>query len=124
MPVHEIVDMVSVRYLLVTTVGSVNVAGFVCAAIVFRRAPVGVFRSSRDLVVVHMVVVRVVQMPIVKIVGMAIVLHSGVAASCSVDVLMVLVFGTVVGHDCLQFGLSRIWIRNCSDHALKCLRSQ
>src|SRR5260370_13808045 len=108
MEIREIVNLISVRHPLMIAIWSVNVVGLVCAAIVFRRAPVWIVSSSVDLVVVHVVAVHVVQVPIMKIVGVAIVLYSDVAAICTVGVRMPFVLGTGGRvHDCLHFRSQR-----------------
>jgi hypothetical protein len=113
MAVYEVIHVIAMRHPLMTAIWSVNMAGFVRTAIVFRRAPVRIVSSSRDFVIVHMVAVHVVQVSIVQIVGVPIVLHRGMAAIGAVRMCMPFVFSTGGCHECLQ-----------SDDETECLSRQ
>src|SRR5438105_4137677 len=103
MAAHKVVHMITVWDALMSAAGAMNVPGFVCAAIVPWRAVVGIFSSSGNLMVVHMIAMHVVQVPIVKIVGVALVLHGGVAAIGAMLVRVTFVLRTGGSHACLHF---------------------
>lgn len=66
MPVHQIVDMVAVRYGLMPTPRSMHMPGLVSGAAMIRRAAIGILRRHFDRVLVDMVAVRMVQVPVVQ----------------------------------------------------------
>lgn len=77
--IHQVIEVIPVRYRLMAAVHAVNVRLVMAGAFVARRAFLGIRRAYLDAVVVHMVAVGVVQVPIVKVVHVAVVLHSDVA---------------------------------------------
>jgi hypothetical protein len=93
--VHDVVDVVAVRYRLVPTLGAVLMGQIVAGG--------GLCVPSRMLVVdiksmfVDVVVVRVVQMPVVQIVDVVAVAHGHVPAALTVRMRVILMDFT--GHD-------------------------
>jgi hypothetical protein len=93
--VHEVIDMVTMRYRFVFTVWAVLVraAGFRCAAD-------GIRGVDRDDVLVNVILVHMVKMAVMKIVHMAIMANRGVSA---VRAMLVGMVGVVLlgagGHD-------------------------
>jgi|SRR5437868_5703845 len=73
--VDEIVDMVAMRHLLMSTVWTVRMW-----AAKLRRAFHGVCGVDRDDVFVHVIPMHMVQMAVVKIIDMALVANRGVSA--------------------------------------------
>ena len=59
MPVHQVINMVAMRYGFVATMGAVRVGLFIGGAIVLGRAFIRICRGHTDLVVVHMLAVCV-----------------------------------------------------------------
>lgn len=74
---------------LVTAVGAVDMARFVTAAMMVRRAAVGVGAGHLDHVLIDMTFMRVVEVTIVQIIDVAVVANGGVAASGPMLVSMV-----------------------------------
>jgi len=73
--VDEIVDMVAMRHLLMSTVWTVRMC-----AVKLRRAFHGVCGVDRDDVFVHVIPMHMVQMAVVKIIDMALVANRGMSA--------------------------------------------
>jgi Fur family ferric uptake transcriptional regulator len=90
------VDVIAVRYRLVSAVRSVRVLVGVLAAGVLRRAARGILIGHREHVLVDMVAVRMVQVALVEVVDMAVVEDGCVTAPRAV--LMVLVVVDLVRH--------------------------
>jgi hypothetical protein len=65
MAANQIVHMVTVRHRFVATPWSMDVRGFVLAAIVVGRALSGVFFADRNGVVIDMSIVYVMEVPVV-----------------------------------------------------------
>ena len=87
---HQIVDVIAMRDLLVTAIGTVNMAGRMCAAIVLRCAALRVTPAGGDLVIVDVIAVLMVHVAIVKVVGVSIVAHGDMSAVRTVRVGMAL----------------------------------
>jgi hypothetical protein len=98
---HQIVDVIAVRDLLVTAIGTVNMAGRMSAAIVLRCAALRVTSSGGDLVIVDVIAVLMVHVAIVKVVGVSIVAHGDMSAIRTVRVGVAFVLRTEFRHDCL-----------------------
>lgn len=77
--IHQIIDVIPVRYCLVAAVHAVNVGLVMSGTVVAWCALVRIRRVHLNAVVVHVIAVGIVQMAIVKIVRVAIVLHSRMA---------------------------------------------
>ena len=58
--IHQVIDMIAVRYGFVAAVGTMSVRVLMGGTTVVRRAFLRIRRSHLDLVVVHMVAVTVV----------------------------------------------------------------
>lgn len=91
MPVHQIADVVSVRYRLVSATGSVNVARFVSTAIVRGSALCRVCFVNLKLVLVYGLSVHVVKTPVMQIVHVPVMSDAGMPAVRSVNVVVVFV---------------------------------
>jgi hypothetical protein len=79
MPVHEVVHMVAMGYLGMTTTGAVDMISIVPAALVARRATLGIHRRYFEHAIIHVVAVDMVQMTVVEVVGVTIVLSCRMA---------------------------------------------
>jgi GNAT superfamily N-acetyltransferase len=95
MLVYEVVEVVSMRHLLVTAARSVRVCGLVLTAVVRRRAVRRVGVGHLEDVLVDVVVVIVVQMPVVQVVDVVLVLDRGVPAAGAVQMFVSLVDGVL-----------------------------
>ena len=65
MAVDQIVDVVPVRHRLVPAARPMHVTGFVTAAVMRRRALIGVGSTDRNHVLIDVVPMRMMEMPIV-----------------------------------------------------------
>ena len=101
--VHQIIDVVSVRYRLVPAFRSVLVIGLVVGTRVVRRAIGRVGRVDLKAVLVNVVSVRVVQVTVVKVVHVIFMTNSGVSAAVSVCVRMVVMLAA--GHGVSPLGV-------------------
>ena len=91
-PVHEVVHVVAVRHGLVPATRSVNVTRIMTAALVCRRALVGIGIAHLDSMLDHGPVVGdMMQVPVVQVVDMVAVPDTGVLAIRTVLVIMVFV---------------------------------
>ena len=90
--VDEIVDMVAMRHLLMSTVWTVRMW-----AAKLRRAFHGVCGVDRDDVFVHVIPMHMVQMAAVKIIDMALVANRGVSA---IGAMLMGVVGVVLLRAC------------------------
>lgn len=79
-PLDQIVGVIAVQHGLMPAIGSMNVAGFVCPALVVRRAAILVRRPIGQRVLVDMISMYVVQMTVVKIIGVPVMRHCLVSA--------------------------------------------
>jgi len=89
----QVVDVIAVRYRLVTASGAVGVPGVVARTGkgVFRSAVLRVLAANLDCVLVDVVLVRVMQVAVVQVVHMSLVTDGHVAAVRTVLVCVVLV---------------------------------
>ena len=101
MPVHQIVDMASVRHGFMTAVRPMNVIGLMGATFVVRCALILICFGCLYMMFVNVVPVNVVKMAVVKIIGMAVVLHGCVAASGAVDMGVSFMFAAGFSHNIL-----------------------
>jgi len=99
--IHHVVHVIAVRNLLMTAVGTVNMARRMSAAIVLWGALVRVVSAGADPVIINVTVVYIVHVAIVKVIGMPIVANSGVAAIRTVRMGVLFVRITSSRHDCL-----------------------
>lgn len=97
--VNEIIGVVSVRHGLVAAARPVDVIGSMFAAIMRRRAVIGVLCVDGKNVLVDMAVVRMVKVAVVQIIGMAFVLDSDMAAVCAMLMGMALMNYVFVHRD-------------------------
>jgi hypothetical protein len=79
MAVHQVIDVIPVWHRLVAAIRSVNVLFIVRKALVAWRTFLGIRRVHLNVMVVHVVAVRVMQVTIVKIVRVAIVFYRRMA---------------------------------------------
>ena len=94
MAVDQVIDVIPVRNRLVSAVRSVHVTGFVAAALMRRRALIGVARRHRNDVLVDVVAVWVMEMTVVQVIDVTIVLDRGVPAAGAMFMIVVRVFLT------------------------------
>jgi hypothetical protein len=78
--IHQVINMVPMRYGFVTAIGAVSVSLLMGGATVVWRAFLRIRPGHVNLMVVHMIAVSVMQVAIVKIICVAIVFHGGVPA--------------------------------------------
>jgi len=81
MPVHKIVDVVSVGNAFVLTRRTVNVSLLMAAAVVRWRAGGWMLGADLEHVVVHVVAVYVMEVPVVQIVDVISVLDGDMPAT-------------------------------------------
>jgi len=104
MPVDQIVDMIAMRYRLVPTARTVDMARFMVAAVC--RASVRVLCADLDRVLVDMVPMRMVQMPVMKVVDMVAMPDCGVSASRAMLMIVVCVMRFVTRAHAVLLDLS------------------
>ena len=95
-PVHQVINMITMRYGRMPAIRSVNVVFVVTLAYVVN-APGGVFVRDRYDMLVIVVLMGAVQVPVVQVSHMVTVFHGDVTAARTVFMVVVLVDG--VGHD-------------------------
>jgi hypothetical protein len=100
--VDQIVDMVAMRDWVVTTAWTMLVALRMAAAIMVRRATIGIGSTHSDRVLVEVILVRVMQVAVVEIVHVTLVPHCCVAAAWAMLVRMI-VMDVVRCHSRLSF---------------------
>ena len=94
--IHEVIDMVVVRYRFMATIGAVDVSGIVTRC--RRGAAVRISGADFDNVFIDVIGVRMMQMPFVQVIDVTVVFHGGVpAASAMVMIMMRMNF--VVAHN-------------------------
>ena len=94
--IHEVIDMVVVRYRFMAAIGAVNVSGLVTRG--RRSAAVGVSGADFDNVLIDVIAVRVMQMPVVQVIDMPVVFHSRVTAAGAV-MMIVMRMNFVLAHN-------------------------
>ena len=94
--IHEVIDMVVVRYRFMAAIGAVNVSGLVTRG--RCSAAVGVSAADFDNVLIDVIAVRVMQMPVVQVIDMPVVFHGRVAAAGAV-VMIVIRMNFVLAHN-------------------------
>jgi hypothetical protein len=106
MPGDQVVDMISVRYGLVSATGPMSVRRIVGTTSMGWRAKSRVRCADGDCVLVHAILLRVVQMAVVKVVNVPVVIHGSMATAGAV---LVCVIGVrlVIGHEQSPFGPKR-----------------
>jgi hypothetical protein len=95
--VDQIIDMIAMRHRLVTAIRTVLVIARMAAAIMIRRALVGIAGAHVDGVFVEVILMRVMKVAIMEIVHVIAVLYRGVAAARTMLVGMV-VMDVMLGH--------------------------
>ena len=104
--VDQIVDMIAVRYRLVSASGPVNVIRGMGATIMVRRTSIRIFRADLDPMFVYVVTMWMMQMPIMQIVDVVAVPDSGMAA---VRAMLMVVMGMVRFVACAHRETPRFW---------------
>lgn len=89
MPVHQVVDMITMRHRLMAAARTMDMVCGMSTAVMFGRADVRIRRAHCDDMLVDMIPVRMVQMTIVQVIDMALVHHRGVTTARSVLMGMV-----------------------------------
>ena len=92
MSIDEIVHMIAVRHRLMPTVRTVLMGRFMCAAVMCRRAGIGIFIRDLNAMLFHLTILALMmQMPIVEIVCVAVVLNRGVPTVGAMLVVVIVV---------------------------------
>jgi hypothetical protein len=113
MAVDQVIDMIAMRYGLVSAARAVDVTRIVATAA--WRTLVRIIRIDLDLVFVYMIAMRMVQMAIVQIVDVVAMRDCGVSAARAMLMLMVSVMRFVAcAHACLLCPPGRA--RNANGH--------
>jgi len=103
-----VIYVVAVGNRLVTAAGAADMARFMTAAMMVRRAAIGVVAGHLDHVLIDVTFMRVVEVAIVQIVDVVVVTHGGVAASRPMLVSMIRVGRCgAVGHRVSSFPCPR-----------------
>lgn len=89
--VDEVVDVIAMRYRLVSAPVAVLVICLVAVAGVIGGTDRGIGIVDGDHMLVHMILMRTVQVPVVQVVDMIAVLDGDMAAVRTVDVVVVAV---------------------------------
>jgi hypothetical protein len=89
--IDQKVDMVAVRYLLVSAAWPVLMVAL------RRHAPVGIGSADRYYVLGNFVALHVMEVPIMKVVDMVLMAHSNVSAIGTMHVVMI---GMYFSHSC------------------------
>ena len=97
-PVHQVVDVITMRHRGVTTARTMGVSRVMTSAGVRRGAVCRIGRGHRHGVLVHVVAVGVVHVAVVQIVDMTVVLDAWVPTSGSVGVVVIGMRGAVCAH--------------------------
>jgi hypothetical protein len=79
--VDKIINVITMRHRLMSASRAMHVPGLVTGAVVIRRASIGIFRAHLDLMLVHVIVVRMMEMAIMDIVAVVAVTNGRVAAA-------------------------------------------
>ena len=98
MAVHQITDMVAVRHCFMAASRSMHMSFLVPAAVVVRRAAIGVFIGDFNHMLVHMVLVRVMKVTVMQVVHMVVVLDRRVTAIWTVLMRVGFVMGKIASH--------------------------
>lgn len=86
---HEIVNMITMRYSFVTTTRAMNMPCFVTITVVLWGANIRVGRTDGDTMFVHMAFVRVMQMAVMQVINVTIMFDGDMAAIRAVLVRVV-----------------------------------
>ena len=86
---HEIVNMIAMRYSFVTTAWAMNMACFVTITVVLWGANIRVGRTDGDTMFVHVALVQVMQMAVMQVINVTIMFDGGMAAIRAVLVRVV-----------------------------------
>lgn len=87
-PIHQIINMIAMRNGGVAAIRAMNVLRRVFPGGKTGRAFVRIAGINRNLMLVHMVAMRMMQMAVVKIVHVSFVLHRRMSATRAVDMRM------------------------------------
>ena len=104
--VDQIVDMIAVRYRLMSASGPVNVIRGMGATTMGRCTLIRIFRADLDPMLVYVVAMWMMQMPIMQIVDVVAVPDSGMAA---VRAMLMVMVGMVVFVACAHRATPRFW---------------
>lgn len=86
--IHQIIDMVAMRYCVMTATGTVHMRGVVCTAFMIRCATVRIGARYLDHVLIDVIAMGVVQVPVVQIVDVAVMADGRMTATRTVGVRM------------------------------------
>jgi len=114
--VHQIIDVVAMGNLWMTTVRTVNVPRFVAVALVIGRASVGIRSAHFQHALVDVIPVGMVQVAVMHVINVAVMLDGNVAAIGAMRVLMTFHFLTGI-HIAFSYSLvGRNWQSSSSYH--------
>jgi hypothetical protein len=112
--VDQVVDVITVRNWFMTASRSMNMPRIMLPTIVCRRAIIGIRRAYRNCMLFNDTIIpHVMKMSIMKVVCMLSVSDARVAASRTMDMIVIVMSMIVVGvvhHKYLRHVLSRNWI--------------
>ncbi|CAN1722515.1 protein of unknown function [Hyphomicrobium sp. 1Nfss2.1] len=91
MTVDQIVDVIAMRYSLVSAAWAMLMPGLVPHAAMLRRTPVGILTRHFDHMLIDVIAVHVMQVAVVQVIDMIAVLDGLVAAARSVLVRVICV---------------------------------
>jgi hypothetical protein len=80
MAIHQVIEVVPMRYYFVAAVHAVNMVLLMPGAVMSWRALLGILRVHFNAMIIHMIAVWEMQVALVKVVGVVIMLHSDMAA--------------------------------------------
>ncbi len=92
--IHQIINVIAMRNGSVAAIGAMHMPRRAFGRGKTGRALVRIGGIDRNLVLVHMVAMRMMQMAVVKIIHVSLVLHGRMAAARTVDVRMIRVSRT------------------------------
>jgi len=87
--IDQVIDVIPVWHGFVPASGSVNVAGFVPAAVVIRGASVRVLLTDFESMLIHVTGMWVMQMAVMEKIDMPVVPYRSMAAVLAMPVVMV-----------------------------------
>lgn len=97
MPVHQVVDVVTMRNRFVTASWAVDVPRFVSVAAMPGRTGIWIHIGYGDEVLIDVTVVRVVEVPVVQVADVALMNDGHVTAVRTVNMLVAIV-DCAIGH--------------------------
>ena len=91
MPIHQIIDVITVRHGFVSTISAMHMALVVSAARMLRCAHHRIARVHRQPMLIHVVAVRRMEVSVVQVIDMIVVHNCRMPAVLAVHVRVILV---------------------------------